>query len=184
VHLVRCFTSLLVFLFLLVPKQNAIAQTSIYGSVAVVNYGINYYNGSTIKGDTAGLIGGAFYNFPIQSRLTAGLDFRGSFGIGSGGGGLGAAALRIAFVPERVALRPYFQLGGGVATTTFHNGQTTRYTSGGLELAGGLDVRLNNSFDLRAIELGAVAGGTHQSVGSAFVDAGLVYHLRKRPRTP
>ncbi len=178
--LVRCLTFLLVLLFLIIPKQKAVAQTSIYGSVAVVNYGVNYSGYSTIKGDTGGLIGGGFYNFPIHSRLTAGVDIRGSFGIGSGGGALGTAALRIGFVPERVALRPYFQLGGGVATTTFHNGQFARHTSGGLELAGGLDIRLNDSFDLRAVELGAVAGGTNQSVESAFIDGGIVYHLHRR----
>jgi hypothetical protein len=37
----------------------------------------------------------------------------------------------------------------------------------GVEFAGGLDVRLNDSFDLRAVELGAIAGG-NQSAGSAF----------------
>lgn len=173
--LVRCFTSLLVLLFLIFPKQNAVAQTtSIYGSIGLVNYGV----GSFSKGDTGGLIGGGFYNFPIESRLTAGIDVRGSFGVGSGGGGLGAAALRIGFVPERVPLRPYFQLGGGVVTTTLQNGQSVRHTSGGVEFAGGLDIRLNDSFDLRAVELGAIAGG-NQSAGSAFLDGGIVYHLHR-----
>ena len=171
---VRCFTSLLVLFFLIFPKQNAIAQTSIYGSVGLVNYGV----GSFLKSDTGGLIGGGFYNFPIKSRLTAGIDVRGSFGFGSGGGGLGAAALRIGFVPERAPLRPYFQLGGGVVTTTFHNGESVRHTSGGVEFAGGLDVRLNDSFDLRAVELGAIAG-SNQSASSAFLDAGIVYHLHR-----
>jgi hypothetical protein len=175
VILVRCFTSLLVLFFLIFPKQNAVAQTSIYGSVGLVNYGV----GTVIKSDTGGLIGGGYYNFPIKSRLTAGIDVRGSIGFGSRGGGFGAGALRIGFVPERVALRPYFQLGGGVVTTTFHNGDTVRHTSGGVEFAGGLDVRLNRSFDLKAVELGAIAGG-NQSVGSAFLDAGIVYHLRRR----
>ena len=169
---VRCLTSLLVLFFLIFPKQNAVAQTSVYGSVALVNYGVN----STYKSDTGGLIGGGYYNFPIQSWLTAGIDVRGSFGIGSGGGALGAGALRIGFVPEHVALRPYFQLGAGVVTTTFHNGDVVRHTGGGLELAGGLDIRLNDSFDLRAIELGAVAG---PNAGSAFLDGGIVYHLHR-----
>jgi len=102
---------------------------------------------------------------------------------------LAAAALRIGFVPERVVLRPYFQLGGGVVTSTFNINEitgpatqglsqhSTRFTSGGVEFAGGLDIRLNRSFDLRAVELGAVAGGSNQDVGSAFLDAGIVYHL-------
>jgi len=174
----RCFTSLLILSFLLFPKQNASAQsTSIYGSIGLVNYDV----GSFVKSDTGGLICGGFYNFPIKSRLTAGIDVRGSFGLGSGGGAFGGAALRIGFVPERAPLRPYFQLGGGVVTTTLHNGESVRHTSGGAEFAGGLDVRLNDSFDLRAVELGAIAGG-NQSAGSAFLDAGIVYHLHRRAR--
>jgi hypothetical protein len=94
--------------------------------------------------------------------------------------------------PPAVVLRPYFLLGGGVATSTFKinditgpaaeglTTQPTRFTSGGVEFAGGLDVRLSDSFDLRAVELGAVAGASNQGVGSAFLDAGLVYHLHKR----
>ncbi|WP_353068436.1 hypothetical protein RBB75_13945 [Tunturibacter empetritectus] len=57
--------------------------------------------------------------------------------------------------------------------------QPTQFTSGGVEFAGGLDVRLSDSFDLRAVELGAVAGASNQGVGSAFLDAGLVYHLHR-----
>jgi hypothetical protein len=190
VILFRCSFFLLLLLPAFVSEQNALAQTSVYGSVAGVNYVFQNNNSSSAKSDTGGLIGGVFYNFPIHSRLTAGVDVRGSFGIGSRGGALAAAALRIGFVPERVVLRPYFQLGGGVVTSTFNineitgpatqglSQQSTRFTSGGLEFAGGLDVRLNHSFDLRAFELGAVAGGSNQDVGSAFVDAGLVYHLR------
>jgi len=189
VTLFRCFTSLLALLLLLVPKQNAIAQTSIYGSVSGVNYVLQNNNSSAAKSDTAGFVGGVFYNFPIQSRVTAGVDVRGSYGVGSRGGALAAGALRIGFVPERVVLRPYFLLGGGVVTSTFKinditgpaaeglTTQPTRFTSGGVEFAGGLDVRLSDSFDLRAVELGAVAGGSNQDVGSAFLDAGIVYHL-------
>ena len=70
------FTTLLSLLLLLVPKQNAIAQTSIYGSVALVNYDFENNNTSAAKSDTAGFVGGVFYNFPIQSRLTAGVDGR------------------------------------------------------------------------------------------------------------
>jgi hypothetical protein len=196
VTLFRCFTSLLVLLFVFVPKQNAIAQTSVYGSVALVNYGLQNNNSTSYKSDTAGFIGGVFYNFPIHSRLTAGVDARGSLGVGDRGGALATAALRIGFVPERVVLRPYFLLGGGVVTSTFNigqitgpatqglAGQSTRVTSGGVEFAGGLDVRLNDSFDLRAVELGAVAGGSGRSVGSAFLDAGLVWHLHKRFHKP
>jgi hypothetical protein len=192
VPLFRCFVSLLALLLVFAPKQNAVAQTSIYGSVALVNYDFENNNTSAAKSDTAGFIGGVFYNFPIQSRLTAGVDVRGSYGVGVRGGGLATAALRIGFVPEHVALRPYFMLGGGVVTSTFKinditgpaaqdlTTQPTRFTSGDVEFVGGLDVRLNHSFDLRVFELGAVASGSNQSVGSAFLDAGLVYHLHRR----
>jgi hypothetical protein len=185
---------LLASLLLLVLTQNAFAQTSIYGSVALVNYVLQNNNSSAAKSDAAGFIGGVFYNFPIKSRLTAGVDVRGSYGVGPRGGALAAAAFRIGFVPEHVVLRPYFELGGGVATSTFTNGQITgpatfglsaqptRFTSGGLELGGGLDVRLTDSFDLRAFELGAIAGGSSPGVGSAFLDAGVVYHLHQRHR--
>jgi hypothetical protein len=57
--------------------------------------------------------------------------------------------------------------------------KSVRHTSGSAEFAGGLDVRLNDSFDLRAVEIGAIAGG-NQSAGSAFLDAGIVYHLHRR----
>jgi hypothetical protein len=196
VTLFRCFTSLLALFLIFVPKQKVLAQTSVYGSVALVNYVFQNNNSSAAKSDTAGFIGGAFYNFPIHSRLTAGVDVRGSFGVGARGGALATAAFRIGFVPERVVLRPYFQLGGGVVTSTFgndqipqpapqvFNSQPTRVTSGGVEFAGGLDIRLRDSFDLRAVELGAVAGGSNRDVGSAFLDAGLVYHLHKRSRKP
>ena len=140
------------WLLLFVPTHNAFAQTSIYGSVALVDYVLQNDNSSAAKSDTAGFIGGVFYNFPIQSRLTAGVDARVSYGVGPRGGALATAALRIGFVPERVVLRPYFDLGGGVVTSTFNNGQITgpvtaglsaqptRVTSGGMDFAGGLDI--------------------------------------------
>lgn len=190
----RCCSAFAVLLFLFVREQGAMAQTSVYGSVALNNYGyVN--NGSTaFKSDTEGVIGGLFYDFPIDSRLTAGVDVRGVYGFGARGGGLGAAALRVGFVPDRVVLRPYVEVGGAVISSTFNNNQitgpatqglgtqSTRVTSGGLEFAGGLDVRLTRSFDLRAVELGAAAGGGNGGVGSAFLDAGIVYHLHPRPR--
>ncbi|MDQ2834983.1 MAG: hypothetical protein M3Y50_14835 [Acidobacteriota bacterium] len=184
---------MLALLFLVsIPKQDALAQTSVYGSIALVDYVFQNNGSSASKGNTGGLIGGMFYNFPIQSRLTAGVDVRGSYGFNSLGGALATAALRIGFVPHRVVLRPYFMLGGGVVTSTFSGRNITgpaeqgltaepkRFTSGAAEFAVGLDIRLNPSFDLRAVELGAAAGGTDQSVGSAFLDAGLVYHLPQR----
>lgn len=182
---------LVVFSLFLAPIAEA--QTSVYGSVALTNFGL-LNQGSDTSSDAAGIIGGAFYNFPIRSRLTAGIDGRGGLGLGSGGGEFGAVALRIGFVPEHVVLRPYFQLGGGVISWTkktpatsgygfTENTQSNRYTNGAVEIELGFDVRLSESFDVRALELGAVAGASNSytSVGTGFVGAGLVYHLHKRP---
>jgi hypothetical protein len=127
--------------------------------------------------------------------LTAGIDARGSYGFGDRGGTFAAAALRIGFVPERVVLRPYFQLGAGVVSSTFTTRQITgpvtqgltpqptRFTSGAVEFAAGLDVRLSRSFDLRALEFGAL-GPTNStgSAGSAWLDTGVVYHLPRLGR--
>jgi len=57
-----------------------------------------------------------------------------------------------------------------------------RYTSGAVEFAAGLDIRLSSSFDLRAFELGAIAppsSSNNTTVGSAFLDTGIVYHFQK-----
>jgi hypothetical protein len=51
-----------------------------------------------------------------------------------------------------------------------------------VEFALGIDIRLTKSFDLRAFELGAGANGSTSSaisVGSAFLDGGVVYHFHK-----
>ncbi len=171
------------------------AQTSVYGSAALTDFVFFRANHNAAKSDTAGLIGGVFYNFPIDSRLTAGIDARATYGIGPRGGTSVLAALRIGFVPHRVILRPYFQIGGGVVSSTVNDNQitgpvtaglttqNTRFTSGALQLTAGLDIRLTDSLDLRAFELGAAAPGSSSSsttVGTAFLDAGLVYHLHKR----
>jgi hypothetical protein len=80
----------------------------------------------------------------------------------------------------RVPLRPYLEIGGGVVSAVIlTGGPTQRDTNGALELLGGLDIRLTDSVDLRAIEYGAAAGPT---TGVAFLDAGLVYHFRKTKR--
>jgi hypothetical protein len=189
------FTFLLTFTCLLTPTTRA--QVSVYGSTALTDYSLVNNNETATKSDTGGIIGGGFYNFPIHSRLTAGIDARGSYGFGDRGGSFAAAALRIGFVPERMALRPYFQIGGGVVSSTFTTPQltgpvtqvlttqTTRFTNGGVEFAAGLDVRLNSAFDLRACELGAIASSSSTgAAGSAWLGAGFVYHLPSRGRTP
>ncbi len=186
-------TPILALTFAFLLSLTAQAQLSAYGSVALTDYLLVNNNDTAAKSDTGGIIGGVFYNFPIHSRLTAGIDARGSYGFGDRGGSSAAVALRIGFVPEQVILRPYFQLGGGVVSSTFTIGQITgpptqglttqptRFTSGGVEFAAGLDVRLNKSFDLRAFEIGAIAPASSTgAAGSAWIDAGVVYHFPKR----
>jgi hypothetical protein len=91
-------------------------------------------------------------------------------------------------VPHRNRLRPYLQLGGGVVSTqldsTVCNGTscsvaTSRITSGVLQLAFGLDIRLTQHLDLRALEYGGDAGGGNAGTTAAmgFLDAGIVYHF-------
>jgi hypothetical protein len=177
-------TPILAFTFAFLLTLTAWAQVSVYGSAALTDYIFVNNNTSTTKSDTGGIIGGAFYNFPIHSRLTAGIDVRGSYGFGDRGGAFAAAALRIGFVPEHVPLRPYFQLGGGIVNSTFTFrpiAEPSRFTSGGVEFAAGLDVRLNHSIDLRAFELGAIAPtNSTGAAGSAWLDAGVVYHFPRR----
>jgi hypothetical protein len=185
---------ILASLLLLICNPNAGAQISVYGAAALTNF-IFVNNGNTVeKSDTGGIVLGGFYNFPIDSRLTAGIDLRTSDGFGARGGTTVLAALRIGFVPKKVVLRPYFQLGGGVVTSSVAVGQVTgfpgigvsptRYTSGTVEFAFGLDIRLTPSLDLRAFELGAaapVSSSNSTGVGSAFLDIGVVYHFPKHP---
>jgi len=158
------------------------AQISVFASVNLTDYGF-YPNDSTpfySKGDGGGVAGGMFYNFHKDSRLTLGIGSRGSYSPGSQGGGYVAESFRLGLVPDHSPLRPYFETGLGI-TTASTNAQTVgivssgSHTSLGEILLFGLDVRLTDSFDLRALELGGVAGG---SVGTGIVDCGVVYHLR------
>ena len=96
------------------------SQTSVYGAFADTAWGLTPVNSSALsfKSGAPGFVAGAFYNFPIDSRLTAGLDLRLAESPGTKGGTAGALALRIGFVPHEVRLRPYFELGGGFLTTS------------------------------------------------------------------
>jgi hypothetical protein len=49
-----------------------------------------------------------------------------------------------------------------------------------LELLGGLDIRMTDSVDIRALEWGAAAGYSSTGIASevGFLDAGVVYHFR------
>lgn len=191
--LLRNIAPILILLFPLLASHSAQAQASIYATAALTGYGTTTEYNSDIyfKKATGGIIAGVFYNFPIQSRLTAGADLRASYSPGSRGGTFETAALRIGFVPKRIRLRPYFLLGGGVVSTTSGDGSifynsasgtfsypSNRITTGAAELAFGLDIRLTDSFDLRALEYGAATGPT---AAAAFVNSGLVYHFHSAP---
>lgn len=169
---------------LIVPTKTANAQASAYGAVALENFCTNASSHTSCKSDTIGLIGGGFYNFPIQSRVTVGIDGRVSYGPGTRGGTSETAALRVGFVPDRNPLRPYFELGGGVVSSAGGDPrQAKRHTSGALQLAFGLDIRLTHSIDWRAAELGGAAGsgsGANPAAGTAYLNTGIVYHFARR----
>ena len=169
-------------------------QISVYGNVGLTAY--ETVQNSTIShlSTAGGLMAGGFYNFPIESRLTAGVDVRTVAGFGSNGGDFTGAAFRIGFVPHQVPLRPFLQIGGGVVTTvlkndtiytgtTFRNVANERLTNGAAELAFGLDVRITDQFDWRAFDYGAAVGGgstSNKGAATAWLQTGVVYHLRGR----
>lgn len=169
--------------FALACGQAVHAQTAMYGAVSVTDYGYTV-NGSGHFSVGSGGIGGAFggfYDFPIQSRLHAGLDAHVAFGGGSVTGVKGFVSGRFSFVPNHNPLRPYLQIGGGFISahvprlTNIVGPQTI--TSGALDLAAGLDCRLTRSLDWRALELESGAGGGTKASGSASISTGVVYHF-------
>lgn len=178
--------------------SSAHAQTSVYANVGYAGYGfsdLNGISGLSFKHSTVGIGGGAFYNFPIQSRATIGVDARSSGSPGDNGGVLAGLGLRVGFVPHHNPLRPYFQIGGGVVHSSYNQVvsatftgatpivQRTSVTSGAAQLLFGLDIRLNDHFDLRAPEYGAEAGGGNGvHAGTAFLNVGLVYHPKPLTR--
>lgn len=180
-----CAPCLALFILLL-PTQTAHAQTSVYGAVGGTNFCLDSNSNTQCKSDTLGFIFGGFYNFPIQSRLTAGIDGRFSYGLGARGGTSATAAFRIGFVPHHNPLRPYFQLGGGVVSSAGGDPlQARRITSGALQLALGLDIRMTDSIDWRAFEIGGASGSgssSDPSAGTSYIDTGIVYHF-PRPKS-
>jgi hypothetical protein len=169
------------FALLTLFASDAKAQVSAYAMVALSSYGFSSQGSSlSFNTDTASLGGGAFYNFPIHSRLTAGIDGRVLYGPALYGGTTADVALRIGFVPTRIRLRPYFEIGGGVVSAVLDPGfDPRRFTNGAAEFLGGLDIRVTNSVDLRAVEYGAAAGASNNGTTSAvaFLDSGIVYHF-------
>jgi hypothetical protein len=190
------FRSLALLLFCVVfSLATAHGQASLYAVAGIANYGFTHLTPGDIKykGDTGSLGGGGFYNFPIHSRVTVGLDGRALYSPGDKGGFNAGAALRVGFVPHSNPLRPYFQVGGGIVHSfyddLFYNYDqtgtpsivTTRRTvnSGAAEFTVGLDIRLSDRVDLRIPEWGALAGGgSGVAAGVGFANAGIVYHLR------
>lgn len=170
------------------------AQTSIYGTGSSTEFGFSgqsYANGTQLKPRTTGFITGAFYTLPSLSPFKASLDARSTFAPGYNGGKAYTAAIRLSFVPSHFLLRPYAEFGGGIASTQLHqnicagstcNQITSQISSGVVQFGGGLDIRLNRLFDLRAFDYqydtGGRAGVTHSAMQS--VSSGLVFHLPSR----
>lgn len=63
-------------------------QSSLYAVAGITNYGFTHLttNDYKFKGVTGDLGGGGFYNFPIDSRVTVGVDGRASYSPGDKGG--------------------------------------------------------------------------------------------------
>jgi hypothetical protein len=179
---VRCLLAFFILLALATPRISQ-AQVSVYGTVAATNHGYTFNNGGLSNGgDHFGFGVGGTYNFPIQSRLTAGIDVRGGISPGSTGGGSGAVSFRVGFVPHRILLRPYFQIGGGFVTSKVHSfgGSSQTVSVGSVDLALGLDIRLTPSFDLRLLELEGAAGSSGSTgAGVGKLSTGVVYHFSK-----
>lgn len=177
----------------------AAAQTSVYASVELTQYGYS----SPVEGnftyapgtghysnysDGGGVSGGVVYLFPSASRLKAGIDLRGMYSPGSHGGAGSFGSLRIAFVPRQNPLLPYFQIGGGLLTTTYTSAASNplsgrgRVTSGAADFDFGLEVRANSRFTIKAIEMGGFAGSnvSHASLGMG-VSCGLRSSAAQKP---
>lgn len=187
----RCLSVLFIALSFLALTRTSFAQASVYGSASLTSFGFtgsNYSRGGSFKSDTGGVTGGAFYTFPSPSRFKAGIDGRILYSPGYNGGTAYTGAFRVSFVPHKNRLRPYFQIGGGVASTqlnyticSFTCGTTTnRVTNGVAQIVFGLDVRATPNLDIRALDYGADAGSGNgpAHAAAAFLGAGIVYHFR------
>ena len=189
----RCRIASLVLILFIAPHI-AKAQFSIYGTLGVAGYGYSQAGSNDVifGRDHIGFGAGATYNFPIQSRLTAGIDLRGAVAPSDYGGSMGTASLRFGFVPHHNRLKPYLQIGGGFVTAktpsyvaygipSSDTVQKQSFTNGALALALGLDVRILPSFDWRLLEIQSAAGGnTSNNTGMAAVSTGIVYCFPRR----
>ena len=165
---------------------------SVYGTASAIRFGFtgdNYPNGPSFKAETGGLIAGAFYTFPSGNRFKAGIDGRVTLSPGYNGGSAYTGALRASFVPDHNRFRPYFQIGGGVASTQFRETvcsgfscsvSTSRVANGVVQLDFGLDIRATSHLDIRAFDWGADAGTSNASTHGAlgYFSEGVVYHFQ------
>jgi hypothetical protein len=171
---------------------SAKGQTSIYGGVDATQYAYSSGNSGTGSYEPGtgkytadkvgvGFEGGATYLFPSQSRLKAGIDGRGIYSPGTRGGAGGFASFRVAFVPHQNPLSPYFQIGGGVLSTTVLSNTPpfprVRISGGAVNFDLGLTVRVNPRIAVRAIELDGIAGS---NVLLSSFGAGVIYNLSHR----
>lgn len=188
---------LLSTLFAVTPKIHA--QTAVYGTGMSAAFGFrgdDYPNGTSLKPDTTGFTSGVFYLFPSLTRFKSGIDGRVTYSPGYNGGKAYTGGFRFSFVPYRFPLRPYVQFGGGAASTQLHESacstpgcatKTVQITGGVVQLDAGLDVRLTQHFDLRAIDFGTDEGGSRglTSAATRFYSAGFVFHFgAPRPTRP
>ena len=184
----RCPFALLLALIVCVPAA-AHAQVAAYLTYSPVEF--DYFNGSgstpvSNSGIVQGVGGGVTIDHLHEGRFHTAVDLRASFNSKTYyRGGTGAADYRIAFIPKRVALRPFVQLGVGFVTahdpsSNYLKGPST--TDAVLDLAFGLDIRLTPRVDLRLLEIGGAAPfrrGTNSSptIGAGVISTGAVYHF-------
>jgi hypothetical protein len=172
---------LLSSLLLFLASLTAQAQFSVYGTVGVTDYGTAVSGSSfIINGDFFGGGGGVTYIFPRDSRLTLGIDAREYVTPAIHGGSTGVASFRIGFVPHKVPLRPYFQLGGGyVSAKVVESFNPKPINIGAVGIGFGLDVPVSRHIDLRLPEVESTAGvSSAKSAGTASFAIGVVYHFR------
>jgi hypothetical protein len=151
-------------------------------------------------GSTAGIGGGIFLDLFHRGGLHAGLDLRAAGGSGSGlGSEMVEFSVRIALVPKQHRFSPYADFGIGHASghTTSSLGclgcpsgdgpvETASNAFFGLTI--GLDIRLNDRFDLRLLDLSAAAGTLGTPPTTSFliqpieVSTGVVAHFGRRGR--
>jgi hypothetical protein len=172
---------LFVFLASIFFVSAAHAQFSVYGTAAISGYGYAYNSGKLIiDGDYAGYGGGATYLFSSDRRLKLGVDFRVYVTPAAHGGNTELGSFRVSFVPRKVPLRPYFQIGAGsVSAKVVEAIGPQSVTMFGIGLGAGLDIPVSGHLDLRVLEIESAAGtSTDTSAGTASIGAGVVYHFR------